>query len=68
MKSIKEKELERFEKFKEKWILWDSIDKPLCTVNVKTKYTVRNGSYYKNKFEKDNDVTDTKTLPCLSGN
>ena len=68
MKSIKEKELERFEKFKEKWILCDSIDKPLCTFNVKTKYTVRNGSYYKNKFEKDNDVTDTKTRPCFSGN
>ena len=66
MKYTKEEELERFEKFKEKWILWDSIDKPLRTSNVKTKYTVRNGSFYKRKFIKDND--DTKTRTCISGN
>ncbi len=66
MKYTKEEELERFEKFKEKWILWDSIDKPLRISNVKTKYTVRNGSFYKRKFIKDND--DTKTRTCISGN
>tara|TARA_B100000809_G_scaffold163583_1_gene160911 strand:- start:2851 stop:3051 length:201 start_codon:yes stop_codon:yes gene_type:complete len=66
VKYTKEEELERFEKFKEKWILWDSIDKPLRISNVKTKYTVRNGSFYKRKFIKDND--DTKTRTCISGN
>ena len=66
MKYTKEEELERFEKFKEKWILWDSIDKPLRISNVKPKYTVRNGSFYKRKFIKDND--DTKTRTCISGN
>ena len=68
MKYTKEEELERFEKFKEKWILWDSIDKPLRTSNVKTKYTVKNGSFYKKKFMKDNDDKDTKTRTHLSGN
>ena len=68
MKYTKEEELERFEKFKEKWILWDSIDKPLRISNVKTKYTVRNGSFYKNKFVKDNDDKDTKTRTRISGN
>ena len=66
MKSSKE-ELERFEQFKEKCVLWDSIDKPLRTINVNTKYTVRNGSFYKKKFENDGNVEDTKTRTHLSG-
>ena len=46
------KEKERFEKFKEKWVLWDSIDKPILEHDIKTIYTVRNGSYWKGKFGK----------------
>ena len=46
------KEKERFEKFKEKWVLWDSIDKPIIKHDIRTKYTVRNGSYFKKKFGK----------------
>ena len=44
------KEKERFEKFKEKWVLWDSIDKPILEHDIKTIYTVRNGSFWKGKF------------------
>ena len=44
------KEKERFEKFKEKWVLWDSIDKPILEHDIKTMYTVRNGSFWKRKF------------------
>jgi len=45
-------EWDRFEEFKDKWVLYDSIDKPLRTVGARTKYTLKSGSYYKNKFGK----------------
>ena len=58
MTESKKKEWEEFENFKERWILWDSIDKPLRTSGARTKYTVRTGAYYKNKFGKVKDGTD----------